>query len=80
MIKFDDFAKLDLRVATVEVSNKKKKILINEQEFTPDFEINAKTGDKIVVGMMEEAIVVLVTDKIHPVFLDGDIENGSRIS
>jgi hypothetical protein len=80
MIKFDDFAKLDLRVATVKVSNKQKKILINDREFAPDFEINAKTGDKIAVGIIGEEIVVLVTDKINPVFLDSEIENGARIS
>ncbi len=80
MIKFDDFAKLDLRVATVKVSNKKKKILVNDKEFAPDFKINAKTGDKIAVGMMGKEIVILVTDKINPIFLDGDIENGSKIS
>ncbi len=80
MIKFDEFAKLDLRVATLKGLNKKKKIIVSEKEFIPNFEINANAGDKIVVGMMAKGIVVLVTDKINPIFLDGDIENGAKIS
>ena len=80
IIQFEDWAKLKLKVGIVKKVG--ESIVINDG--TNDFEIkldlNVKKGDKIVVGLNGDGLVVPVVNDRIPLDPGQDSKEGSRVS
>lgn len=73
-IEFEDFAKLKLVVGEV----KGKEVDIGEKSFSINSDLDVKNKDKIVVGLLEEGIVIPVAgDSV--ISVDSDIDSGSVV-
>ena len=74
-MEFEDWLKFDLKIGKV----LDKEIDLGKRKFKFDKKINAKKGDKIVVGVMKDKVVIPFVggSVISP---EKDIEIGSKIS
>jgi len=79
-IKFDDWAKLEMQVGEIIIDKSKKKIRIGEKLFDFNFNLALNSGDKIVVGLTKEGIILPVIDEKVLLSPESDIENGSKVS
>lgn len=79
-VKFDEWLKFDLRIGeVVRVDKDHIEISCCNRNFNVNMNLDVNIGDKIVVGLMGEEIVIpVVNDKI-PISPEKDIEVGSRI-
>ena len=80
MIEYEDFSKLDLVVGEVAFVNNKTEINCGEKIFKVDFSIDAKVGDKIIVGIFENKITIPLINGEFPIIPDGNVEIGDRVS
>lgn len=78
-IKFEDWAKLEMRVG--EIKSIGKNIIINclNKDFKINFDLDVKEGDKIIIGFIENHLVIPITGENIPLIPDGDIEVGARV-
>ncbi len=73
-IEFDDFAKLNLVVGEMKNGN----IDIDGKKFELDIDLEISDGDKIVVGLLGDGIVIpFARDSFLSV--DSDIDSGSVV-
>jgi len=80
LIKFEDWAKLNFVVAEVEsVSKSLIKIRVSNQTFSTSLKLDMHKGDKIVVLLIEDKLVVPLANNIS-ISPEKDIENGARVS
>jgi hypothetical protein len=79
-ISFEDWIKFDLRIGEVlKRKDDKLKILVGEKEFIINKNLKVSVGDKIVVGLQEDKIIIpRVNGSI--IFIKKDIETGTKIS
>ena len=81
MIEFQDFSKLDLRIGEItSIEGNLAEINCGDKTFSKDINFPLESGDKIVVGILGEKIVVPLTEEKSPLTPDQDIEPGSQIS
>ena len=80
MIKYEDFTKLDLRIGEV-VSTKNDSIEIDcgGKILKTKISLNTKKGDKIVVGIIENELIIPLSKENNPLTPDQDIEAGSIV-
>ena len=79
-ISFEDWIKFDLRIGEVlERKDDKLKILVGEKEFIINKNLKISVGDKIVVGLQGDKLILPLLDG-SVLFPEKDIENGTKIS
>ncbi|MFH1325831.1 MAG: hypothetical protein ABIH49_03645 [archaeon] len=79
-ITFDEWLKFDLRVGEVAESNKDNlKINCCDKEFHVKLPISVKKGEKIVIGISGDKVVIPVIGGNIPLAPEKDIEVGSKI-
>lgn len=80
MIEFEDFSKLNLKIAEV-VSTENKQITVNyeNENISTATAIDVKKGDKITVGILDDKI--LIPSINNKIFLkpDQDMEPGNIV-
>lgn len=79
IIKFEDWAKLELVIGIVKKIKDKTIINCGKKDFQINLDLNLKNGEKIVVGIDSDNILIpLVGDNI-PIVPEEEIEVGSRV-
>lgn len=79
-ISINDFNKVDLRVGEVKKINGKN-ILVSCRDKNASLKnLNVVVGDKIIVGVLEEGLVVPIVNGEIPLVADGNLEVGSKVS
>jgi len=78
-MNFEDWMKFNLRVGEiVEVSEGKIKVNIGEKTLELNKSVNAAEGDKIIVGIDKDRLVIPLANN-QVLKTDADIEVGSRV-
>ncbi len=78
-MNFEDWMKFNLRVGEiVEVSEGKIKVNIGEKTLELNKSVNAAEGDKIIVGIDKDRLVIPLANN-QVLKTDEDIEVGSRV-
>ncbi len=78
-ISFEDWQKINLVIGEVREIGNLTKINCNEKDYSIRLKLKADKGDKIVIGFLNNQIIIPVFDKDNPIIPEKDIENGSRI-
>jgi len=80
MIKIEQFEKANLRIAEVKsIKEKKITLVCDNQSFTINLPLKAKTGDLIVVSSVNGKLSIPVLDGDIPLSPEKKIENGSKV-
>jgi len=80
MIKYEDWAKLELRIGQViEIEENKIKINCNSKSYSVNLDLNVEIKDKIIVGIEGDQLVIPIIQNSMPLIPDKDIEVGSRV-
>lgn len=80
-IKFEDWIKLKMVVGEVaEIDRNSIKIFDNDKYYNFNGKLNVKKGDKIIIGLLNENIIIPVVNKEIPLIPEKDIEIGSGVS
>ncbi|MEK6918200.1 MAG: hypothetical protein AABW51_04595 [Nanoarchaeota archaeon] len=78
IVKFSDWAKLELRVGEV-VDTKGKTIINCGRNFTTGLKLNISKGDKIVIGLSNGGLIIPLLQSNIIIVPEKDIETGSRV-
>ena len=80
-IKFEDWIKLKMVVGEVaEIDRNSIKIFDNDKYYNFNGKLNVKKGDKIIIGLFNENIIIPVVNKEIHLIPEKDIEIGSGVS
>lgn len=80
MIKIDEFNKTNLRIAKiVSIEKNKIKIKCGNIEQTLIYQLKGKIGDKIMVLIDKDKIMISIVNENIPIIPEKDIETGSKI-
>lgn len=79
-LKFEDWLKYELRVGEIKfIKGKLIKIDIGNKILETNVKVNVEIGDKIIVGINGDNLVIPLADRIV-ISPEKDIELGSRVS
>ena len=79
MIQIDELKRIDLRIAEIiEIHKDKTVILCDGKYYEKNIKINTKKGDKIVVSLDNEKLIILLADNslLAP---EKEIKEGSKV-
>ena len=79
-IKFDDFAKLEMKVGTIEEADDKIKISLGERDFCINLKLKINKGEQIVVGIAGDKLVIPVINGNVPLSPTEKVKEGSGVS
>ena len=71
-ITFEDWQKIELKIGEVKEVGNKIKIQCKEKEYLTEVKINVKEGDKIVVGIFNDELVMPLIEGDNPLVSEKD--------
>jgi len=81
MITIKEFSKIDLRIGEVKETDKEKiKVNIGNQDLTTNSRVAVNKGDKIVVAIQNNQLIIPTINKTIPIAPEKDTPAGTKIS